>query len=488
MEDLGRYPLSVILSYLHETEGCSLLVCRRQWARQLLPIFRLPNKYLGGGVRVIGSLPKKKKSQNRHKFLVVPVQDATVRLNRLNTRRWKERQRRRGTKMPTHQTTDQVAVDEWNRILRLAQPSLKNENDDDADDDDDANSQKMYKEETTSHSYYPPLLQILPSKASSSSSFFLPGITTLVSYPRSGNTLLRTYLESWTGLVTGSDTRPDRSLSIALAERFDLVGEGVTNTPFVKTHWPERMGCRKFPTSRAVLLIRNPYDASDSCWNLNVTNTHTDKVTYGVYEQYGDFYSDYIGNEIEVWCRFHEFWLDCCGNSGIPILLVRYEDLIEDPHRELLRILEFSTKSSSSVLLKATMKERLDLVLRHKHGYQSTVTTTTTTQNRHGRSLKRHSQEFIKEMHQIDKNDLFKRFGYHVYDQDFPNQQPLPPMKQLLLGPTTTTAQTTKVVTSSLTINRPDGSVRPPNCPFGRNMRSWRRQRTADDTKPFPTI
>lgn len=38
----------------------------------------------------------------------------------------------------------------------------------------------------------------------------------LVSYPRSGNSLLRKLLERVTGVVTGSDTRPDRVLSRAL--------------------------------------------------------------------------------------------------------------------------------------------------------------------------------------------------------------------------------------------------------------------------------
>lgn len=38
----------------------------------------------------------------------------------------------------------------------------------------------------------------------------------LVSYPRSGNSLLRGIIETMTGVVTGSDTRPDRPLSRAL--------------------------------------------------------------------------------------------------------------------------------------------------------------------------------------------------------------------------------------------------------------------------------
>jgi len=39
------------------------------------------------------------------------------------------------------------------------------------------------------------------------------GVVLLASYPRSGNTLLRTLIERTTSIVTGSDTRPDRTLS-----------------------------------------------------------------------------------------------------------------------------------------------------------------------------------------------------------------------------------------------------------------------------------
>jgi len=46
-------------------------------------------------------------------------------------------------------------------------------------------------------------------------------------------------LEKISGVVTGSDTRPDRTLSKALSHQYDLVGEGVVNgemVDLVKTH------------------------------------------------------------------------------------------------------------------------------------------------------------------------------------------------------------------------------------------------------------
>lgn len=40
----------------------------------------------------------------------------------------------------------------------------------------------------------------------------------LASYPRSGNSLLRSLMEKLTGIVTGSDTKPTRSLSKRLLD------------------------------------------------------------------------------------------------------------------------------------------------------------------------------------------------------------------------------------------------------------------------------
>ena len=44
----------------------------------------------------------------------------------------------------------------------------------------------------------------------------LGGAVVLASYPRSGNSLFRDVCERITGVVTGSDVRPDRALSRAL--------------------------------------------------------------------------------------------------------------------------------------------------------------------------------------------------------------------------------------------------------------------------------
>jgi hypothetical protein len=97
----------------------------------------------------------------------------------------------------------------------------------------------------------------------------------LASYPRSGNSFMRKLLEIETGIVTGSDSRPNRTLSASLLQ-CGYKGEGVTDDSvwIVKSHYPERLGYIKFDATRVVLLVRNPFDAIESYFHMGMTNTH----------------------------------------------------------------------------------------------------------------------------------------------------------------------------------------------------------------------
>jgi hypothetical protein len=505
LSNLGRYPLSVILSFLTETDGCCLLLTRRSWARHLLPIFRLPPNELP--VVLMGQHPPPPppaqhqqevvvvKPKHRHTFVVVPVQDAKVRLERLNTRRryqqqvkiqqqnQNQNQNQKDKQQPpptartrTHQTTMQLAHDEWNRRIHYQMQPHNEDGDNEDNKYNKTKSAKLLAQLFPS----PHLLRFLQPPSSSTKdpawTLFQPGLTLIVSYPRSGNTLLRSYLERITGIVTGSDTRPDRSLSLALAETHGLVGEGICSaqhTVFCKTHWPERRGCVRYPAHRAIVLIRNPWDAIDSYWNLNVTNTHTKKVTDEVYQAHQEFYFNLIRNEMNIWLAFHTFWIQ--QQYKIPILMVRYEDLIENPQRELERILTFASRPNgqpptATTITTTTTKNTSPLDAsapdrfwrKHiaaaiqsgsSHGYQRrtnhqklsasntpaapttkatatpssstasmTTPTPTPTTPKIGTSLRRYPDELIQELHEYDEqnDNLLLQLGYHVYQQGFP--------------------------------------------------------------------
>ena len=97
----------------------------------------------------------------------------------------------------------------------------------------------------------------------------------MTSYPRSGNTLLRAYLEKIMGLITGSDCDITKKLNVALMD-LGLAGEGLVDKRVwvVKTHYPERYGKTRFGAERAILLVRSPLDCITSLFNMVCSGSH----------------------------------------------------------------------------------------------------------------------------------------------------------------------------------------------------------------------
>lgn len=162
----------------------------------------------------------------------------------------------------------------------------------------------------------------------------------LVSYPRSGNSYLRRLLESSLGIVTGSDSRNNRPLSAALL-RCGFKGEGIVDNScwIVKSHFPERCGFLRFRAQRVILLVRNPFDAIESYFHMAFTNTHDKHLTQSSLESLKDIWKDFLPCEGKIWRHFHEYWISKAAQ--LPILLVRYEDLLRKKDETLQTILQF---------------------------------------------------------------------------------------------------------------------------------------------------
>jgi len=144
----------------------------------------------------------------------------------------------------------------------------------------------------------------------------------LASYPRSGNTLARTLLEAVFGCYTGCDTHPERALSLEL-QKCGLLGEGEVGDKvwLVKTHFPERPGYKPFKISKALVLVRNPFDAIDSYFNQTMTNSHNSSVHESQYERFAEVWDGLVRSEADIWVRFIEYW----EKSFVPVLLIRFE-------------------------------------------------------------------------------------------------------------------------------------------------------------------
>lgn len=109
----------------------------------------------------------------------------------------------------------------------------------------------------------------------------------MVSFPRSGNTLLRAYLEKIMGLTSGSDCDITKKLNKDLM-LMGLAGEGLVDkrVMIVKTHYPERYGKTKFYAERAILLVRNPIDSITSLFNMVCTGSHNKSIHDDDYIQF----------------------------------------------------------------------------------------------------------------------------------------------------------------------------------------------------------
>jgi hypothetical protein len=369
----------------------------------------------------------------------------------------------------------------------------------------------------------PQHLEFLPPK-------ILPGATVLSSYPRSGNTLLRSLLERITNLVTGSDTRPDRTLSKALAVKHDLVGEGITNhkrAPIIKTHFPERRGYMMYNATRIILLVRNPYDAIDSYWNMCCTNTHTDSVAEEIYDMYEEKFRSLACAEMSTWLRFHKYWLQECNTTfkssdgsggGPPILLIRFEDLIQQTESVMEQVMTFITLGDQNTggELHPFWKWRIRRALGLTESQTSKAVVTSnlgsykprshddgTSHNEGQRSKSssigkslgknRYTRTDIEKMHQIAEEEsinhpsngnvnLLQLFGYDITTQNFPSN---------FERDETTSSNWDYIYPqeyrqkSTVRINK-GKELRPADSPFGRAMTRWRRSQTGDDAKPFP--
>ncbi|TMW66065.1 hypothetical protein Poli38472_003830 [Pythium oligandrum] len=240
----------------------------------------------------------------------------------------------------------------------------------------------------------------------------------IVSYPRSGNSLMRGLLEKVTGVYTGCDTRPDRTLSQQLQE-FGMKGEGIVDDSvwFVKTHFPERVGWKSFNIQKAILVVRNPWDAIDSYFNMTLTNSHNKSLHESQYERFADRWDGMLRNEIEVWMKFHRYWT---SKVDIPIIVVRYEDLLIHRAETLRRVFLFLTDRPS---IEGTEWETRIKNVMETSGENSGPYVPRS--GKIGASFKHYSDEQFQHILKVANLPL-RGFGYDPVTQNFPNDIQLP--------------------------------------------------------------
>lgn len=317
----------------------------------------------------------------------------------------------------------------------------------------------------------------------------------LSSYPRSGNSFLRSLLEGETGIITGSDSRPNRNLSASLL-RFGFQGEGVVDDSVwvVKSHYPERYGFLSFDVDRVVLLVRNPFDAIESYFHMAFTNTHDkslDPSTRIAPSPLAAIWEDFVLEEIKVWIRFHSWWK--AQASRVPVLVTRFEDLREVG--EMQRILSFAESDRASLQLQSQSRQDVFLpAMRPRDSGGAPVSSSSSPGP--GYSLKSGTLQVGKSLEYMPSVLLeqasallqphLKEFGYSLTKWQSTGTWSLEvvPLQCDYVSYLSTTE------TGQLTVNNirdmSGWQIRPREDKYGRNVTALRHSLTDDDEHPFP--
>jgi hypothetical protein len=184
----------------------------------------------------------------------------------------------------------------------------------------------------------------------------------------------------------------------------DLVGEaavGERMVQFVKTHFPERLGHPVYAASRAVLLVRNPYDAIESYFNLMLTSTHTNSIKEEVRAKHVKLWEEMALKEINVWKAFHEYWLE----QDIPLLVIRYEDLIRHTDEVVRRVIRFVLEINHM----GFFDQRIDRCIREEQIER--LGSYKPRSGGIGKSLCKYSPKLLQEMN-IGLYSMMEKFGY----------------------------------------------------------------------------
>lgn len=176
------------------------------------------------------------------------------------------------------------------------------------------------------------------------------------SYPRSGNTFLRTFIEQCTGLYTGCDI----SLSIILTMQMSgMPGEqhyGDDSVWITKTHYPLTNDNCKHQADKIIYLTRNPVEIIPSYAGLMCTTSHslTPERPWNEYEEFWNFFVDWHSGNI---ARFFDILQK--QSQKTPTFFVRYEDLREDPEPVLRQLFCFmlDVDTIEGTVIDAKLKE-----------------------------------------------------------------------------------------------------------------------------------
>ncbi|XP_076815673.1 sialate:O-sulfotransferase 1-like isoform X1 [Clavelina lepadiformis] len=166
---------------------------------------------------------------------------------------------------------------------------------------------------------------------------FLPPKTasfaSLLSFPGSGNSWIRFLIESATGVFTGSFYSSHRMFNAGCFGEYDDEHSGRTLTS--KAHRVTEE-CKK-NSCKTVVLLRNPYNALLAEAAREFYKSKTTPIEEEFLANISTFFLPRVTSKAKGWLNINLMYLQYAR----PLLVIYYEDLQNDPIKEIRKIVKF---------------------------------------------------------------------------------------------------------------------------------------------------
>jgi len=177
-----------------------------------------------------------------------------------------------------------------------------------------------------------------------------PDDTFIVSYPRSGNT--------WTRFLIANLIRPSEEITFGNIERIIPDAEAQSSRFLLRTPRPRIIKTHEYFDHRypkVIYVVRDPRDVVLSYYNFQRKYRQVEDE-YPLAKYVSDFVNGrLISADWGTWGENVGSWLPRAARPGF--LLVRYEDLLTEPLRELGRMASFLGCSTGPELLSAALEK-----------------------------------------------------------------------------------------------------------------------------------
>lgn len=140
----------------------------------------------------------------------------------------------------------------------------------------------------------------------------------------------------------------------------DIVDDSVW---VVKSHSPWCMPFAPvFTANKMVCIVRNPMDVIVSWLDLVATASHSTKAPFDYEKEYPEWWDWWIRDCSALYAQWFETTMRDANLRKVPVLWIRYEDLVEDPKPHLENLMRYmiNEKDISGTNAERRVQEVLD--------------------------------------------------------------------------------------------------------------------------------